>query len=186
MMSESVTRRAWIHDRKRMMSSVIVVIMLVLVSAAAMIVSSDRPNAELTIANVSANPAEARVDQDVEWTVVVDLQYNGQRGNGLLFTWDWDDGTYTVNHMASVNDSDIAIDVQTHAWAESGLYDVVVSVWDGYGSDESECQNVSATVSFVVNEDLIEVSDGTSITIFEQTGAVYSCTFPIDTLMTTG
>ena len=165
-MSESFDRMAWSPGRKSAISSVAIVIMLVLVSAAAMIVSSEGllpertgvaqggADAQLTILSVSASPTEAYVDQFVEWTVVVELQGQSHRGKGLLFTWDWDDGTYNVNHLKSVNSSDIAIDVETHAWAEPGIYDVEVSVWDGYGNENSRLHNVSSTVPFIVSEEV--------------------------------
>ncbi len=151
------------EGKRRVFPSIIIVIMLVTVSAVAVVASSEgilseRPsdgtggtNTGLTIEYVSCNPGEAYVDQLVEWTVNVSLQDQGQRGKGLLFTWDWDDGTYTVNHLNSVGSSDTAVDTQTHAWSEPGTYAVEVSVWDGYGSEQNRFHNVSAEMPFTVN-----------------------------------
>ncbi|HIH01284.1 TPA: PKD domain-containing protein, partial [Thermoplasmata archaeon] len=159
--SDSVASR---RDGRRAVYSIAVVTMLVMVSGAAVIASSggllSRPldssalavSTGLVIADVTPVPDEAYVDEEVVWTVVVDLQDQGQRGKGLLFTWDWDDGTYTVHHLNSINNSDTAIDVQTHAWPEAGAYEVTVSVWDGYGSEKNKFHNVSETVQYDVNE----------------------------------
>ena len=148
----------------RALYSIAVVAMLVMVSGVAVIASSggllSKPldasmqavSTGLVIANVTYVPDEAYVDEEVVWTVFVDLQDQGQRGKGLLFTWDWDDGTYTVHHLNSINNSDIALDVQTHAWSEAGTYEVMVSVWDGYGNENNKWHNVSETVQYVVNE----------------------------------
>lgn len=155
---------AWACGRRKALPSIAIVAMLVMVSGAAVIVSSgglhsrqldaslESVSTGLIIMNVSCDPDEALVDEPVVWTVAVDLQDQGQRGKGLLFTWDWDDGTYTVYHLNSVNNSDTAIDVQTHAWSEAGTYEVMVSVWDGYGNENNKWHNVSETVQYVVNE----------------------------------
>jgi parallel beta-helix repeat protein len=164
-MRESVISRARVSNGKKVLPSVIIVIMLVTVSATAVVASSegvlskqvsatqDALSSGLSIGDVTCHPLEASVDEPVQWVVYVILQDHGQQGKGLLFTWDWDDGTYTVNHLKSVSNSDTAIDAQTHAWSEPGTYDVTVSVWDGYGSEKNRFHNVSETVQYTVKGD---------------------------------
>ena len=136
---------------RRTIVSVVVMATLIAGSAAAAIaLSGPSGNIVLTIQDLSCNPEEAYVDQPVEWTVVVDIQDHGQQGKGLLFTWDWDDGNFTVYDLNSIGSNSTATDVQVHTWAEPGLYEVVVSVWDGYGPEQNAFHNVSSMFPFTV------------------------------------
>ena len=71
-------------------------------------------------------------DEVVTWYVnASDHESGGAAGFGLRFTWDWDDGTFTVsNHQPTVNDVPM-MDTVTHSWPYVGTYNVVVWVWDG-------------------------------------------------------
>ncbi|UCE45328.1 MAG: hypothetical protein JSU93_00005, partial [Methanobacteriota archaeon] len=148
-------------DRRRMVVSSLVALILVTVSAAAVVVSSESngpgsgaAEAGLTIVDIVADPSEALVDQNVEWSVVVEVMNQSQRGKGLLFTWDWDDGSYSVYHLKSVRNSNYAFNVQTHSWSEPGLYLVTVSVWDGFDPEQSKLHNVSDTLPIIVSEEV--------------------------------
>ncbi|MDQ1371758.1 MAG: hypothetical protein QG582_673, partial [Candidatus Thermoplasmatota archaeon] len=146
-----------ISNRKAIISLMVVVALVVTsaVTAVAMspqVASIESTTPELSILNMTHDPTEALVDESVVWTVVVEVQEPAQLGKGLLFTWDWDDGSYTVYHMKSLISEPIAVDVQAHAWSAAGVYDVVVSVYDGYGPQKSRFHNVSATTPFIVKD----------------------------------
>ncbi len=138
------------------LAAVVVVVALVITSAAAAITLSDMGASDLaggsgpTIIQMDSDVDEAYVDEPVVWNVTVYSQIHGENEGGLLFTWDWDDGNYTVVFTEYSVKNSIVTDVETHAWTLPGTYDVKVSVWDGYKSEQSLTHNVSATTPFTV------------------------------------
>jgi ABC-type transport system substrate-binding protein len=97
------------------------------------------------ISSVTRNPlSPAYTDEVVTWVATASDPDSGDSGTGLKFTWDWDDGTYSVeSHDSVANDVDVA-DTKTHSWSAPGTYHVVVSVFDETGSEDGE-HNVSIT-----------------------------------------
>jgi len=162
---------------RRTLVSLIVVAILVISSAVAAVAMSGKPAAAtLAITSMSHDSEEGYVGQPVEWEVVVEVQDQGQQGKGLLFTWDWDDGNYTVHHLKPIGPNSTVVNAQTHAWSEPGHYKVIVSVWDGFEPEQNPLRNVSARTWFVVGPASIntppeaafdvEPEEGTVTTIF--------------------
>ncbi len=77
-------------------------------------------------------PSSAYNDTVVTWFWnASDAESGGDTGYGLRFTWDWGDGTFTVNnHQPTVNNTQVA-ESATHAWSIGGTYNVQVWVYDG-------------------------------------------------------
>jgi parallel beta-helix repeat protein len=151
---------------------VIVATLVATSAAAAIALSSSTAKTVLTISSVSVDPAEAAVYQSTEWTVIVEIQDQGQQGKGLLFTWDWGDGTYTVYELKSLGSNSTATDVETHAWSQPGLYEVVISVWDGYGSEQNAFHNVSQEMPFTVHPIVVNTPPSASFEVEPEEGTV--------------
>ncbi|MGB2825758.1 MAG: PKD domain-containing protein, partial [Thermoplasmata archaeon] len=101
------------------------------------------PDEPPVVLNISYDPMSAIVGQEVSWTVWAVDHEQGPDGFGLLFNWDWDDGTYDISFYENVT-SDIPVaDTQTHAWSEPGTYSVTVNVIDGPN-------NVSVSVPYTI------------------------------------
>ncbi len=91
------------------------------------------------ISAVSSDPQyTAYVDQDVDWSAT----FLDTEATSLRVTWDWADGTMTVVDLEPTTVGTAVTDEQTHAWDSEGTYDVVISVWDGYG-EEDGLHNIS-------------------------------------------
>lgn len=107
-------------------------------------------NMAATITSVTRDPlSPAYVNQEVTWTATASDPDSGTKGTGLNFTWDWGDGTYDVETYATVPDDTPVTDTQTHSWSVPNTYQVVISVYDEYGSELGE-HNVSATVQYTI------------------------------------
>ena len=167
-MREDSSKRVPVLRRSKPVWGLLVALMLVTVSVAALAASSGdqayddasgmqgEGQAKIEIAYLSHEPEEAVVDEAVEWTVLVEIADPSQRGKGLVFTWDWDDGTSTVYRLKSMTGEDSAVDVQLHSWDAPGTYDVTVSVWDGFENEQSRLHNVSATEAIVVSGEVTD------------------------------
>lgn len=91
-------------------------------------------------------------DTSVSWSCVARDNESGTSGYGILFTWDWGDGTYCVYHAQPLADNIPYADTRSHAWANAGTYNVKVSVWDGYDVDTNPIHNVSVSLDYEVIE----------------------------------
>jgi ABC-type transport system substrate-binding protein len=86
----------------------------------------------------------------VEWTATAtDAESDTY---GLKFTWDWDDGTFTVDDKGTVPDGTEVTSTVTHTWTMPRDYDVVVNVYDMTGNEANPERNVSVTISYEVIE----------------------------------
>lgn len=94
--------------------------------------------------SVVADPLTAYVGEEVTWNASAKDSEQGVDGAGLLFTWNWGDGTpSTVDLKQPVENSTYVSSVQTHVWDSSDTYYVEVSVWDGFGEETDEFHNVT-------------------------------------------
>jgi ABC-type transport system substrate-binding protein len=95
------------------------------------------------ISLVSSDPSgTAYVGQEVTWTAT----FQDAEAEELKVTWKWGDDTYDVVDLTPAAVGQAVVDERTHAWEEVGTYDVVVSVWDGYGDEDgSHNQSTGAT-----------------------------------------
>ncbi len=98
------------------------------------------PNVE----GLTVTPLRAYIGDETTWSVWASDSEQGADGEGLLFTWDWGDGTYTTTHYQPVDNNTLVQDEQTHSWDVVGAYDVVVWIWDGFDVEANEAHNVSA------------------------------------------
>lgn len=151
--------KAWslgLLNSSKALASIMIIIALAVTSAAAAVTlsgqgASDRPAvAGPTIISMQADMDEAYVDQVVAWQVLASAHISADQDSGLLITWDWDDGSYTVVQVEYTVDDSIVTDAETHAWCEPGTYEVVVSVWDGYKTESNTVHNVSAETALTV------------------------------------
>jgi ABC-type transport system substrate-binding protein len=115
------------------------------------------PDTGPSIGAVSAVPASPQYnDTVITWSVSARDHESGGPGAknyGLLFTWNWGDGTYTVTrYHPTVNDVNV-IDTHTHSWSSMGVYNVRVNVWDGFGLQTDPVHNAS---SGVISYEIIE------------------------------
>ena len=95
------------------------------------------------VLNLSYDPTSAIVGQEVSWSILAVDPEQGPDEYGLLFHWDWDDGTYSQSYYENVTNGVPVIDSQIHAWDEPGIYYVTINVIDGPN-------NVSASAPYVV------------------------------------
>jgi peptide/nickel transport system substrate-binding protein len=88
----------------------------------------------LTTPVLTEPDADAYIDEMTRWSVgFKDAESGGDTGEGLRFTWDWDDFTYnTTLYQPTTNDTEV-IDVVWHSWAVDGPYTVTLWVDDGSG-----------------------------------------------------
>jgi ABC-type oligopeptide transport system substrate-binding subunit len=93
----------------------------------------------------------------VTWTVSAkDAESGGPSGYGLMFTWDWGDGTFTSTHYQPTVNNTVYTDTVTHSWVYDGTYSVKVNVWDGFGLPNDPVHNVSS--SAIVYDVLVNLS----------------------------
>lgn len=96
-------------------------------------------------------PSPVYVDTEVTWTATAHDPDAGDSGTGLKFTWDWDDGTYSVEEYANLANEEEVTDTQTHSWSIPGTYDVLVWVYDETGSEEGEHnKSISSPITYTV------------------------------------
>jgi ABC-type oligopeptide transport system substrate-binding subunit len=93
----------------------------------------------------------------VTWTVSAkDAESGGPSGYGLMFTWDWGDGTFTSSRYQPTVNNTVYTDTVTHSWVYDGTYSVKVNVWDGFGLPNDPVHNVSS--SAIVYDVLVNLS----------------------------
>ena len=103
-----------------------------------------------TIVSVLVDPeTQAYIEETTTWTITArDAESGGADGYGLLFTIDWADDTYDVVHeLDTVNNTDVVI-TATHSWADSGLKNVMIYVYDGYDVETNTLHNISTLVEY--------------------------------------
>ncbi|MCJ7489874.1 MAG: PKD domain-containing protein, partial [Thermoplasmata archaeon] len=109
-------------------------------------------NAGPDIGEVTPVPLTGFIGEEVTWTAQAMDAEQGDDGAGLLFTWDWGDGSpNTVELMCPVENDTFALNEQTHTWSAEGSYEVTVSVWDGYGVETDMSHNVSVPYDYEVS-----------------------------------
>ncbi|UCE91732.1 MAG: PKD domain-containing protein [Methanobacteriota archaeon] len=112
------------------------------------------PNLGPTLEGLTVSPLRAYVDDETTWSIWASDHEQGPDGEGLLFTWDWGDGTYTTQlHQPVANDT-MEQDEQTHTWDAIGEYDVSVWVWDGASDQNDPTHNVSVHKTYSVYENM--------------------------------
>ena len=92
------------------------------------------PNEPPTIDELTADPENPGVDQDVEFAVTVT---DPDQPEGTAFGYEWDFGDETTSAVAS----------PTHSYAEDGTYTVTVTVTDSQGATDT------ATIEVTVGND---------------------------------
>ena len=95
------------------------------------------------IEGLFVTPQRAYVGEETTWTVSASDMEQGPDGEGLTFTWDWGDGTYTSTEYQPVENGTMVQDEQTHSWDSNLRYYVEVWVWDGFGDESNPLHNVS-------------------------------------------
>jgi ABC-type oligopeptide transport system substrate-binding subunit len=80
----------------------------------------------------SDSMSTAYTGQVVTWTAT----FQDPEAESLKVTWNWDDYTYTIVDLEPTSIGAAVVNEQTHIWDEVGTYDVVISVWDGYGEED--------------------------------------------------
>ena len=103
----------------------------------------DEPNLGPSIEGLTVTPLIAYEGEETTWSVWAGDHEQGEDGEGLLFTWDWGDGTFSTNLHQPVANDELVQDEATHTWDGPGSYDVSVSVWDGYDVEDNPTHNVS-------------------------------------------
>ena len=101
------------------------------------------------------NPSPSYVDEVITWTAVASDEDSGTKATGLKFTWDWGDGTYTVDpFLTPVADDEPVTSVQSHSWSVPDTYTVTVNVYDYVEGGEDGEHNASSSVDYqiVVNQ----------------------------------
>lgn len=109
------------------------------------------PNLGPVIRSMTFSPSQpVYVGTQTTWTATALDAESGTSGQGLLFTWTWGDGTYTVHHVSTLANGVPYTDSQTHTWSTLGAYDVTVSVWDGFDVQQNALHNVTTSLPFAV------------------------------------
>lgn len=109
------------------------------------------PDLGPVIRSMTYSPSQpAYVETQTTWTATAFDAESGTSGKGLLFTWTWGDGTYTVHQVSSLANGVPYTDSQTHTWNTLGVYDVTVSVWDGFDVPQNALHNVSTSLLYNV------------------------------------
>jgi peptide/nickel transport system substrate-binding protein len=134
------------------------------------------PNDGPIIISVTPDPlGPVYVDDVVTWTAVADDNEScAIDGDGLKFTWWWGDGSATVDIVTPTTDGDPVSSVVDHSWSGSGMYNVLVYVWDQYADlpEDNELHNLTLTspVSYeVVDNTAPSVPDISAISANEDT-----------------
>jgi PKD repeat protein len=132
--------------------------------------------AVITVLDCTPPVADAGPDQTVESGTVVFFDGTGSVDNVGIVSYEWtlyDDG---IIIMYAQNPN--------HVFSQVGIYSVMLTVYDQAGNDDTDY--VTITVVEAQPIEIVPVSEGMSITIYEQTGAVQSYTFDVADLMTVG
>jgi len=109
------------------------------------------PNLGPTIDEVTPDLEVAYIEEEVTWTATAMDSEQGVTGEGLTFTWEWNDGSpVDWEWIYPVENDTLVSSVQTHAWSDPGYYVVTVNVWDGFGDPDSTVHNVSADIPYWV------------------------------------
>jgi len=109
------------------------------------------PNLGPVIESMSyGTPPPVYNDTAVSWSCVARDNESGTSGYGILFTWNWGDGTYSVYHAQTLADNVPYTDTRTHAWTNAGTYIVEISVWDGYDIETNPNHNVSVSLDYEI------------------------------------
>ena len=109
------------------------------------------PNLGPVIQSMTCSPSPpVYVGTEATWTATAYDAESGTSGQGLLLTWAWGDDTYTVHHVSPLANGVPYTDTQTHTWNTLGVYEVTVSVWDGFDIPQNQLHNVSASLSYRV------------------------------------
>jgi ABC-type transport system substrate-binding protein len=92
------------------------------------------------------------IEEVITWTATAADPDSGTKDTGLKFTWDWGDGTYTVEEKASVADDVSVTSEVTHSWALPDVYTVTIHVWDYPAGAISETgdHNVTASMDYTI------------------------------------
>ena len=110
------------------------------------------PNLGPVIRSMTFSPSQpVYVGTQTTWTATALDAESGTSGQGLLFTWTWGDGTYTVHHVSTLANGVPYTDSQTHTWNILGAYDVTVSVWDGFDVQQNALHNVTTSLPYTVS-----------------------------------
>ncbi|UCE80732.1 MAG: PKD domain-containing protein, partial [Methanobacteriota archaeon] len=108
-------------------------------------------NEPATIDQVTRDPpSPVYIDQEVTWSATATDPDSGTMGTGLKFTWDWGDDTYSVETFATVPDGTPVTSEQTHSWSVPSVYEVRVSVYDEYGSEDGDHNKTTDPYSYTV------------------------------------
>jgi len=104
------------------------------------------------VAFYPSNPSPSYVEEEITWTATVTDPDSGTKGTDLKFTWDWGDGTYTVDTFDSVPDNEPVTSIQSHTWTVPKDYAVAVNIWDYPEGAVSETgdHNVSASMDYSI------------------------------------
>ena len=87
------------------------------------------------------------------WSVVARDAESQSSHYGILITWSWGDGTYTVFHKDPLNPNNAPYnDTRQHTWTTPDVYTVRVSVWDGYDVQSNLLHNISWSQVYEVIE----------------------------------
>ena len=111
--------------------------------ATAQVTVSEEENQAPYIEGLAVTPSIAYIGEETTWVVSASDHEQGEDGEGLLFTWDWGDGTYTTTLHSPVANDTLVVDEQTHSWDIAKSYPVMVSVWDGYDVDTNTAHNIT-------------------------------------------
>ena len=96
------------------------------------------------------NPSPSYVDEVITWTATAIDPDSGTEGTDLKFTWNWGDGTYTVDIIPSVPDDTPVTSTKTHTWNIPSTYVVTVSVFDYGGTIEVGEHNASISMGYTI------------------------------------
>ncbi len=95
-------------------------------------------------------PGNIYVGTSSSWSATAHDAESGTSGYGLLITWTWGDGTYTVHRVPTLANGVPYTDTATHTWTSANTYNVKVSVWDGFNIQSDALHNVSVTQQYVI------------------------------------
>jgi len=119
------------------------------------------------VAVISA-PSEAKQGEEV--TLNGSASYDP---DGTIVNWTWDFGDGNIEEGITV----------THTWEEIGTYLIQLTVRDNNGS--IAIANSIILIRYIY-EQIIPISAGTGVTIYEKTGEIRAYTFDVSTIMSGG